>query len=105
MNETGHENTVSEIRPHGGTLANLLVDEKQGALLKDVALKLTDLALNERQLCDLELLTSGVFSRGFTFSTRTGTTTRPPSSCIDSTPTITATCAATTPRSRPSSKR
>lgn len=51
-----------KVKPHGGTLINLLVDEKRGAILKDLALSLSDIALNERQLCDLELLASGVFS-------------------------------------------
>ena len=47
---------------HGGKLVNLLVDDDRKALLKDLAMTLPDIALNERQLCDLELLATGVFS-------------------------------------------
>jgi sulfate adenylyltransferase len=50
------------IEPHGGALANLLVDAERAALLKNIALNLQDITLNERQLCDFELLASGVFS-------------------------------------------
>ncbi|KPJ77256.1 MAG: adenylyltransferase [Deltaproteobacteria bacterium SG8_13] len=50
------------IEPHGGNLTNLLVDETRRALLKNIALELPDVTLNERQLCHFELLSSGVFS-------------------------------------------
>lgn len=55
------------IAPHGGTLVNLLVDVERAALLKNIALNLEDITLNERQLCDFELLAAGVFSplKGF----------------------------------------
>jgi len=55
------------IEPHGGSLVNLLVDEKRQTILKDVAFNLSDITLNDRQLCDLELLTTGAFSplKGF----------------------------------------
>lgn len=43
-------------------LINLLADENRAKILKDIALKLPDIALSERQLCDLELLATGVFS-------------------------------------------
>lgn len=53
--------------PYGGELVDLLVDEDRQALLKDIAMNLSDIALNDRQMCDLELLATGVFSplRGF----------------------------------------
>ena len=49
------------VEPHGGSLVNLLVDEARSALLKDIALNLPDITLNDRQLCDLELLATGAF--------------------------------------------
>ncbi len=52
----------SKIEPHGGSLVDLMVDEERATVLKDIALKLPDLTLNERQLCDLELLATGAFS-------------------------------------------
>jgi len=59
------------IEPHGGSLVNLLVDEKRQAILKDVAFNLSDITLNDRQLCDLELLATGAFSPLKGFMTRT----------------------------------
>ncbi len=50
------------VEPHGGSLVNLLVDEKRQNILKDIAFNLPDITLNDRQLCDLELLTTGAFS-------------------------------------------
>jgi sulfate adenylyltransferase len=52
---------------HGGHLINLLVSEQRACLLKDVAFNLPDIVLNERQMCDLELLATGGFSplKGF----------------------------------------
>jgi sulfate adenylyltransferase len=55
-------NTTADMTPHGNSLINLLLDEERGAMLKDIAIKLPDITLNERQLCDLELLATGVFS-------------------------------------------
>jgi len=55
-------NSGTQIEPHGGKLVNLVVDDERKALLKDLAMTLPDIALNERQLCDLELLATGVFS-------------------------------------------
>ncbi len=43
-------------------LVNLIADEKRIALLKKIALDLPDITLNDRHLCDLELLATGVFS-------------------------------------------
>ena len=50
------------ITPHGGTLTNLLADSERSALLKDMALNLPDITLNEQQLCNFELLATGAFS-------------------------------------------
>jgi len=48
--------------PHGGKLIDLMADENRSGLLKDISLNLQDISLNDRQLCDLELLALGVFS-------------------------------------------
>ena len=58
------------VEPHGSSLVNLLVDETRSALLKDIALNLPDITLNDRQLCDLELLATGAFSPLDGFMTR-----------------------------------
>ena len=55
-------NSATGTEPHGGTLVDLLVDEKQSALLKELAFNLPDIILNDRQLFDFELLATGVFS-------------------------------------------
>ena len=47
---------------HGGPLMNLIVSEDRAALLKEVAFNLPDIVLNDRQMCDLELLATGGFS-------------------------------------------
>ena len=59
------------VEPHGGTLVNLLVDLKRQNILKDVAFNLPDITLNDRQLCDLELLANGAFSPLTGFMTQT----------------------------------
>jgi len=41
---------------------DLLVPEDRAALLKELAVNLPDITLNERQMCDLELLATGAFS-------------------------------------------
>ena len=53
------------IKPHGGVLCNLVVPEN-GKLKKD-SLNYKSLTLNDRQLCDLEMLLNGSFSplKGF----------------------------------------
>jgi len=50
------------IPPHGDELISLLVDEERAALLRDISLDLPEVILNDRQLCDLELLANGAFS-------------------------------------------
>jgi sulfate adenylyltransferase len=50
------------IAPHGGKLCNLLVDEDQAEALKTASGDLLSISLNQRQLCDLELLLCGAFS-------------------------------------------
>jgi sulfate adenylyltransferase len=52
---------------HGGRLVNLLVNDERAQLLKEIALNIPDISLNDRQICDLELLTIGGFSplKGF----------------------------------------
>ncbi|MCP4671242.1 MAG: bifunctional sulfate adenylyltransferase/adenylylsulfate kinase [Desulfobacula sp.] len=48
-------------------LTNLLVNEEEQTLLKKISTSMPDIILNERQICDFELLTTGVFSplKGF----------------------------------------
>jgi sulfate adenylyltransferase len=59
------------IEPLGSSLVSLLVDENRQNILKDVAFNLSDITLNDRQLCDLELLATGAYSplKGFMTST------------------------------------
>jgi sulfate adenylyltransferase len=52
----------SSIEYHGGQPVQLIVNEERAATLKNIALSLPDITLNDRQLCDLELLATGVFS-------------------------------------------
>ena len=49
-------------KPYGDLLVNLLVDSERREVLKDISLNLPDITLNDRQLCDLELLTTGALS-------------------------------------------
>ena len=55
-------NEKALIEPHGGELINLQVDDQRATLLKNIALDLSDVTLNERQLCNFELLSSGALS-------------------------------------------
>ncbi len=48
--------------PHGGTLVDLRVDARRADLLRHIARDLVDIVLNERQMCDFELLATGAFS-------------------------------------------
>ncbi len=43
-------------------LVNLLVDEDRNSLLKELTRAMPDVILNERQLCDYELLTTGAYT-------------------------------------------
>lgn len=52
----------SQPRTHEDTLVNLLMDDQHASVLKQIAMNLPDVLLNTRQLCDLELLATGVFS-------------------------------------------
>lgn len=52
----------SLIEPHGGTLNELLVDDDTHAQLHETSQSLRSYDLNQRQLCDLELLINGGFS-------------------------------------------
>ena len=52
----------SRVTPVTRELVNLVVDEPRGAVLKDLALNLQEVVLNNRQLCDFDLLATGVFS-------------------------------------------
>ncbi len=49
-------------KPYGDLLVNLLVDSERKEVLKDISLNLPDITLNDRQLCDLELLATGALS-------------------------------------------
>ncbi|GBC59835.1 adenylyltransferase [Desulfonema ishimotonii] len=59
--------TNAQITPHGDELTDLLADRDRAELLKEIAGSLPDIPLNDRQMCDLELLATGAFSplRGF----------------------------------------
>jgi sulfate adenylyltransferase len=59
------------IPPHGGELVNLLIDEERREQLKHEARDWASIDLNPRQLCDLELLTSGGFSPLTSFMSQT----------------------------------
>jgi len=47
---------------HGARYVNLLVDPERSELLKRLSTDLTSITLNDRQLCDFELLTIGAYS-------------------------------------------
>ena len=51
------------IRPHGGELVDLLVDEQRAEELKQASRSWPSWDLSARQVCDLELLLVGGFSR------------------------------------------
>ena len=53
--------------PYGGTLVNLIVSDARAAEMKNAAKDLAAITLDERGLCDLELLATGAFSPLTTF--------------------------------------
>ena len=53
-----------------GSPVSLIVEDERGNVLKDIALNIPEITLNERQLCDLELLSTGAFSPLEGFMTR-----------------------------------
>jgi len=55
------------IEPHGGELCELIVSEEERKHLQKTALQYPSLTLNDRQLCDFEMLLNGGFSplKGF----------------------------------------
>ena len=57
-------NDLQSIDPgyHGGKYVNLLVDHERSTLLKKLSTDLPSITLDDRQLCDFELLTTGAFS-------------------------------------------
>ncbi|HKJ70788.1 MAG TPA: bifunctional sulfate adenylyltransferase/adenylylsulfate kinase [Gammaproteobacteria bacterium] len=50
------------IEPHGGELRELLVDDERAEQLRAASVEFPSVDLNDRQLCDLELLINGGFS-------------------------------------------
>ena len=48
--------------PSVSSLVNLVVDDERRQLLKDLSFNLPDITLDQQHLCDLELLSTGVFS-------------------------------------------
>ena len=50
------------VRPHGGELVNLLVNEARAEELREASREFPSLTLSQRQACDLELLINGAFS-------------------------------------------
>lgn len=63
-------NTQPTAEPHGGSLVNVVVGETRASVLKEMAMGLPDISLNNRQLCDFELIASGAFSPLNGFLTR-----------------------------------
>lgn len=60
----------SQSESSGDDLINLLVDPQRAAALKELALHLPSVTLNDHQLCDIELLATGAFSPLDGFMTR-----------------------------------
>jgi sulfate adenylyltransferase len=59
---TMRDHTTEKSTPHGGHLVNLVVEDGRMSILKEMAANLTDIVLDDDQLCDFELLATGVFS-------------------------------------------
>lgn len=55
-------NTAAFTEPHGGSLVDLFADQDQCKKLKDIAMSLPEIVLNDSQMCDFELLATGAFS-------------------------------------------
>ena len=55
------------IEPYGGELCELMVSETRRKQLQEESLQYSSLTLNDRQLCDVEMLLNGGFSplKGF----------------------------------------
>src|SRR5580658_3453069 len=54
--------SIETIAPHGGVLISRVVTPAQAAKLTELAAGLTRIALNERQVSDVEMLAIGAFS-------------------------------------------
>lgn len=54
--------TINLIKPYGGLLVNLMVNEDEKPALKELAAKLNSVILTDRTVCDLEMLATGAFS-------------------------------------------
>ncbi len=61
------QSQVKLIEPYGGILVDLTVSAKESVKLKQLAADLDSIVLNDRAICDLEMLAVGAFSplRGF----------------------------------------
>ena len=53
---------MSLVKPHGGKLRNLVLNADASAALKNEAKSLPSWTLNDRQICDLEMILNGGFS-------------------------------------------
>ena len=53
---------MSLVKPHGGKLCNLVLNADASAALKNEAKSLPSWTLNDRQICDLEMILNGGFS-------------------------------------------
>ena len=62
MTDNPVTNDKSQSSINGNRLVDLRVDGERIRLLKEIAMNLPDITLNDRQLCDFELLSNGTFS-------------------------------------------
>lgn len=53
---------MSLVKAHGGKLCNLVLNADASAALKNEAKSLPSWTLNDRQICDLEMILNGGFS-------------------------------------------
>jgi len=58
---------VNIVRPYGGVLINLIAEDDEKRVLKELAADLDSVTLSDRLMCDLEMLAVGAFSplKGF----------------------------------------